>query len=169
MNPMKSKNVKFAILVVALSSLVVGCHTPPPPVAWNIHITKVTTASVTVDLMGISRTEDGYWRNSVKPSDYWNPNRPIRKEAAARARTTDFKDQKEFLLSGEDPIWGQWISYGAFELMIMADLPGINDNSPSDPRRVFLPLNKKQWQTKNKTIEVEISDSQVRVLTPQQP
>jgi hypothetical protein len=161
--------VRFSLTVLACSLALLGCKSTPKPAPWTVKITKVTPASIEVDLVGISRSEDAYWRNSVKPDDYWKPNSLLRKQVEKRKKGTNFADSSEFILAKDDPIWNTWSGYGTYELLIMANLPGRHDNSPSDPRRVFLPLDKGSWDAKNKTIEVEISDTQVRPLTPQKP
>ncbi len=134
--------------------------------AWNLKIKKSTPASVEVDILGISSSEDSYWRRSVKPDDYWNPNKPIRKQAQARAKSTRFENDSVYLLKMDDPIWTQWRGYGSSELLIMANLPGTYSNDESDPRRAILSLGKNAWQAKDKTIELEVLDGQIRVLTP---
>lgn len=158
--------------LVGLSFLTPGCSSAPKPskpVQWSVNISKVTPASIEVDLVGISRSEDAYWR-SIKPSDYWKPNSKLRKEVQDRCFKIKFESPDKSSLSKDDPMWNKWFGYGAFELMVIAELPGKDfDDGPADPRRLFLNLGKKQWQAKNMVIELEVSDGQVRVLTPQNP
>ncbi len=162
--------IRTGLLLLLCAWLAPGCsssgHKSGKPMAWNIKVKKVTSASVEVDLLGISAAEDSYWRRSVKPDDYWEPNKPIRKQALARAVTTRFENDSVFDLKMDDPIWKKWQSYGASELLIMANLPGKYSNDESDPRRQILSLGKNDWKTKDKTIEVEILDGQIRVVTP---
>jgi hypothetical protein len=143
-----------------------GCKStpkPPKPVPWSVTITKQTPASIEVDLVGVSPSEKPYWQNNVRPDDYWK-NGPVRQ--AAQKVTTTFKEGATFTLPSTDPIWKQWFGYGTTELMIMANLPGKYDNGPYDRRRVFVPLDKKAWESKDKTIKIQILDEFIRVLTP---
>jgi hypothetical protein len=157
--------LKLLMLFVAMTFLVTGCRSGTKPVAWNVSITKTTPASIEVDFIGVSPSEKPYWMNDVKPDDYWKPNDSIRQ--GARKLTINFQSGTTFVLQRKDPIWNDWLNYGATELMVMADLPGTYDNSPYDRRRLFLPLNTKTWKSKNKTLEIQIQDEFIRVLTPQ--
>lgn len=163
------KFIKTPLLVLATAWLAAGCagHGPGTPKPWNLNMKKTTAASVEVDLVGISPSEDAYWRRSVKPSKYWTPGDPARKQVQARAKTTRFENGNVFVLKIDDPIWKQWLGYGSTELLIMANLPGRFSDDEADPRRLILPLGSKVWETKDKTIEIEILDGQIRVLTPQ--
>ena len=158
-----------SLLLLAAGLLFTGCagHGPGKPVPWNVDIKKSTAASIEVDIVGISPSEDTYWRRSVKPSKYWTPGDPTRKQVQARAKTTRFDNGDTFLLKLDDPVWKQWLGYGSTELLIMANLPGRFSDDEADPRRLLLPLGSKVWQTKDHTIRIEILDGQIRVLTPQ--
>ena len=155
-----------AILFAAIALTTVGCGTTKPrPVVWNVSITKATPASIEVDLVGVNGLEKGQWL-SVKPDDYWKPNNSIRQNA--KKVSTSFKDGSPWCLGKTNQIWKEWFSYGATELMIMANLPGKFPNDASDRRRLFLPLDKKVWEpAKKETLEVEVQDEFIRVLTPQ--
>ena len=148
----------------------VGCGTVTP-VAWNVKIKKVTTGTIDgLDLVGVSTSEHDYWLNGVKPDAYWAEDSPIRKQLQDRRKTTKFETGTEFSLSRTDPIWKKWLDEGAVELMIMGNLPGGFSNDAHDPRRVLLPLAERKWpEAKNHTLEVEVSDVLIRVLTPQKP
>ena len=165
--------VNVSLLCAALALLTAGCASSPPPptrgavVPWTIKIAKVTAASVEVDVFGVSKSEDDYWRNSIRMDDYWKPKNPIRKSVfdRKRAMTTRFVEPELFVLDSKNPIWTTWQSYGSYELAIMANLPDTFPNASADPRRLFLLLGKKEWP-KGGTIEIEILDGQIRVLTP---
>jgi hypothetical protein len=169
--------MKTSLLCVALSLLAAGCasHSAPPTrgsvVPWTVKITKITPASVEVDLFGVNKTDDAYWRNSVQMDAYWKPKSPIRQSAIDRydAKTTRFDSSETFVLESKDPIWAKWSRYGSYELAIMANLPGTFPSPAADPRRLFLPLGKKEWAAKGRTLEIEILEGQIRVLTPLKP
>ncbi len=172
MNPELPKHRLYPLLLLGLVCvLAAGCGSTPKtgkPAKWDIKVTKVTPASIEVDLIGISKSEDAYWRN-VKLDEYWKANSPLRAQVEKRAKTTKFETAQTFVLAQDDPVWATWFGYGAVELVVMANLPGKFSNDLADPRRLILPLDKKQWLAKNKTIELEVSDVQVRALTPQKP
>ena len=166
--------VKTSLLCAALSVLAAGCSSPAPSptrgsvVPWTVKITKATSASVEVDVFGVSKSDDAYWRNSVQMDAYWKPKSSIRQSAMDRynAKSTRFEATGVLVLERKDPIWAKWSSYGSYELAIMANLPGNFPNPAADPRRLFLPLGKKEWDAKGRTLEIEILEGQIRVLTP---
>lgn len=165
----------LSLLLAAVSLLASGCGTATPPptrgkvINWNIQLTKQTPASITVDLIGINKSEDAYWRRGVKPDDYWNPNKPVRRQAQDRRVTANFETNSVWVLTREDPMWNKWAQYGSYELLLIANLTGNHSNDEFDPRRLFLLLGKNEWQAKHKTIDIEILDGQIRVVTPPEP
>ncbi|PYJ97885.1 MAG: hypothetical protein DME23_13525 [Verrucomicrobia bacterium] len=169
MNPTERKISSLSVLLVALTFLTVGCRSSrPKPVAWNVSITKVTPASIEVDVVGVTPSEKPYWMNSVKPDDYWKQTSSIRN--GARKVSNNLQTGQPWVLGKENPIWKEWFGYGATELMIMANLPGKGyDNGPFDRRRVFISLDKKVWEAKDNTIQIQVQDEFIRVLTPQKP
>jgi hypothetical protein len=167
MNSKIESILKLLICFVTVTFLGSGCHSGTQPVAWNVSVTKTTPASIEVDFIGISPIEKPYWLNDVQPDKYWAPNAKIRQ--GATKVTTSFQSGNSFVLKETDPIWNDWFNHGATELMIMADLPGVYDNNSTDRRRMFLPLKKKAWNSKNHTLELEIQDEIIRILTPQRP
>jgi hypothetical protein len=100
--------------------------------------------------------------------DYWKPNSPIRQSALAKysAKTTRFDEPGPFVLKIDDGVWKKWSADRSYELAIMANLPGTFPNSAADPRRFFLLLGKKEWDAKNRTLEVEILEDHIHPLTP---
>lgn len=159
-------NFKPLVMFITVALLGAGCHFGTKPVAWNLSVTKTTPASIEVDLIGVSPLEKPSW-NNVKPDDYWKPNDSVRQ--GAKKVTTNFQTGPTFVLERENPIWNEWFKQGATELMIMANLPGVYSNGPDDRRRRFLPLNKNAWKSEHKTLQIEIQDEFIKVLTPQKP
>lgn len=156
----------FAAFLALITAALVGCRSAKP-VAWNVNLNKVTVASVEVDVIGISPSEKPYWQN-IKPDDYWKMGSSIRKDAEDRRVSSDFKAGSVWELAADNPIWQTWFNYGATELMIMARLPGSSfDNSPFDRRRIFVPLSAKIWKARDRTLQIEVQDEFIRVLTPQ--
>jgi hypothetical protein len=169
MNLIKGKTIaNVSLAVVALSLVTAGCASKPKPVAWNVSIAKATPASIEADVVGVSASDKPYWMNSVKPDDYWKANNSVRKGAKKISKILE--TGTPWVIEKDNPIWNDWFSYGATELMIMANLPGGGDNSPFDRRRVFVPLDKNAWLAdKDKTLKIEVQDQFIRVLTPQKP
>jgi hypothetical protein len=167
--------VKTSLLCAALSLLAAGCASHPTALTrgkvqpWTIKITKVTPASVEVDLFGVNKLEHDHWSTGVRMDDYWKPKSSSRQSVSERAKTTRFDAPGPFVLKSDDPVWEKWFKYGSYELAIMANLPGTFPNPAADPRRLFLPLGKKEWDAKGRTLEIEIKESQIFVLTPQKP
>jgi hypothetical protein len=161
----KQTNTKLALpfFILALVLAAAGCSSTPK--AWNVSVTKVTPASIEVDLVGISPSEKPYWQNSVSVDDYWK-NGSIRR--GAQKVSTNFQGGAlTWTIKTEDPIWKDWFGYGATELMVIANLPGKYEGGPYDRRRIFLPLERSAWKAKDKMLQVQIQDEFVRVLTPQ--
>ena len=162
------KTVTLLLLLVALPLVTVGCFTSrAKPVPWNVSIIKHTTATIEVDLVGVTPLEKLQWMNGVKPGDYWKPNNSLRK--GVNKSSKNLETGKAWVLKKEDRIWKDWLKKGATDLMIMANLPGnFEDSGPFDRRRVFIPLGKNKWKKpKDKTIEIEVQDGIINVLTPQ--
>jgi hypothetical protein len=158
------KNICRASLFVAAAVVFAGCGSTKP-VAWNIQLTKNTPASIEVDIVGIAPSEKLSWMNNVKVDDYWKANSSIRK--GTKKFTTAFQSGSNDVVKVNSPLWKEWFSYGATEIMIVANLPGQYEPGPYDLRRLFLPLDKKSWKTKNRAIKIEIQEERIRVLTPQ--
>jgi len=149
----------LGVMVVFPALLGIGCRSP----RWNVSTTKVTPASVEVDLVGVTPSDEPYWKN-MRPDDYWKPDSSIR--SGATKVTTRFQEGQTWVLSKDNPIWDKWLAHGVTEIMVIANLPGSYDNSLYDRRRVFLPLKAKAWRPKDQTLEIEVQDEFVKVLTP---
>src|SRR5262245_24091901 len=140
-----------ACVLVACLWVAAGCSSGPPkpkPVRWDVKVSKATTASIFVDLVGVTPLDKAYWQN-LNVNDYWRKNSTIR--AGAGKVEASFKDGLTWTLKMNDPIWNTWFGYGATEIMIIADLPG-KSSGPADGRRVFLPLDKRVWEASDRTL-----------------
>jgi len=162
-----TKNVGFCWIVAAVMSaaLLTGCGTPGAK-PWNLSINKTTSASIQVDLIGITEAEKPYWEG-YNLDKYWSDG-DLRRQNA-HPLTQVLKMGQPWVVPATDPRWQEWLNRGATELLIVANLPGHFDAGPADPRRLFLPLTKGVWQAKNDTLEIEVQDTLIVVNTPQKP
>jgi hypothetical protein len=51
-------------------------------------------------------------------------------------------------------------------VFIIANLPGRFEGGV-DPRREYLPLDKRHWEAEKWTLEIEVQTSRIRILTPE--
>lgn len=152
----------ICLLILSASILVqVGC-TSSRPVAWNVSITKKTTASIQVDLIGVATKNEENFLNGVSAEEYWKPNSQIRNDQRKLGylQSKSLQMDQPWVLSRNDPQWQTWLDRGVFELYVIARLPeAVGD------WKVTLPLSKKVWAAKNKTLEIVVVDSGISVQT----
>ncbi|HEY5913626.1 MAG TPA: hypothetical protein VJA21_23815 [Verrucomicrobiae bacterium] len=164
---------KTSLLCAALGLLTAGCasKTPPAtrgkPVPWTVKFVKNTPDSVEVDIFGVNKLEDDYWRNKVRMDDYCKPNSDQRQRVAGTAVRYSFYGNEGHVLEATDPKWKTWLDGACYELAIMAVMPAESPNPAADLRRAFLLLGKKEWPAK--TIEVEIVRDGLKIKTPPRP
>lgn len=172
MNLNRLQGLLYSVGLLAMPCFLgTGCHSVPKPRAWNVSIVKETPATIDVDLIGVSSLEKPDWAN-YNLNEYWNnPNDPRRKEAQQSGDLVSFglKKGEASVLKIDDPHWKKWFSHGASELLILARLPGSFSGGADDARRKFLYLGKSDWDAHKKTIEIEVQNTRIRVLTPQIP
>ena len=143
---------------------VAGCASGPKP--WNLSINKTTSASIQVDLVGVTESEKPYWQG-YDIDRYWTDGDLRRKNAQPLSQI--LKLGQPWVVPATDPHWRTWLGRGDTSLLIIANLPGHFDPGAADPRRLFLPLSKKAWDAKNNTLEIEVQDTLIQVNTPQKP
>jgi hypothetical protein len=152
------------VLCVAVVGSLAGCASSPNgrPVAWNISITKKTTASIEVDLVGVANKNEESFLNGLSSEDYWKPDSQIRKDAEKLGNklTKFLQVDQPWIVPRTDPQWHAWLNRGVFELFIIARLP-----EASGDWKVVLPVGKKAWDAKHHTLEIVVVDSGVSVQT----
>jgi len=142
-----------------------GCASKKPQ-PWNVSIKKTTPATIQVDLIGVRLGDKAEWAGR-NITEYWSPGSKVREEAD-KLSYNDLEMDKPVVVAETDPKWKDWLAHGAQELLIIANLPGQFPPGVEDPRRKFLPLRKKDWEpTKKRTLEIEVKQTGIRVLTPQ--
>jgi len=165
MNSINSKSRTCFILLAAVSLISTGCFTPRP-VAWNLSVTKATPASIDVDIVGVQPSDEAQL-TSMKVSDWWaSPPRDLtRRGYKDMMLTSNFQTGDKWVVSKDDPIWHKWFGLGVREIMVIADLPQVHEDSP---RRKFLLLTSGDWMNPvNQTIEIRVQGDRVWVVTAQ--
>jgi hypothetical protein len=152
------------VLCVAVVGSMAGCASSPNgrPVAWNISITKKTTASIEVDLVGVANKNEESFLNGLSSEDYWKPDSQIRKDAEKLGNklTKFLQVDQPWIVPRTDPQWHAWLNRGVFELFIIARLP-----EASGDWKVVLPVGKKAWDATHHTLEIVVVDSGISVQT----
>ena len=161
---MKWKFVPLVALCVAVVASLAGCASSPTgrPVAWNVDITKKTTASIEVDLIGVANKNEESFLTGLSADDYWKPDSQIRKDAdtLGNKMTKFLREDQPWVIARTDPQWQHWLNRGVYELFMVARLP-----EASGDWKVPLLLGKKVWDAKNHTLEIVVVDSGVSVQT----
>ncbi len=160
-------NVQTLLALLLLVALAVsGCSsTKPKPVRWTLNITKVTPASIEVDLVGLTESEVELWENTDLDK-YWSPGNRIRQNADKLSVKLDMNKPEK--VDQTDAKWDSWLARGATRLLIIANLPGRFDAGKADRRRRIIPLDKKAWKSKDNTLEFKVNDTDIIVMTPSQ-
>jgi hypothetical protein len=159
----KRRKAFTVVSLLLLTLCLTGCgSTKPKPVAWNVSVTKRTQSSIVVDLIGVSDRAKGVWEG-YDLDQYWRAGDQRRQDANALSQDLVF--QEAWVVGRKDPKWREWLGRGATDLLIIANLPGTNFGSgASDPRRLFVPLDKKAWKAKDWKLEIEVQDTLINVL-----
>ncbi len=161
---MKNK-IALVLFAAALALVIAGCASTPKikPVPWKLSITERTPASIEMDVIGVTPSDQKYYE-CISWEDYWKPDSQIRRDAPKLTKFLS-KDTPTWMVSPEaadaSAMWKQWTKRGAIELLLVARLP-----ETGGQWKVPLSLDKKAWKARNQTIEVEVLDSLVRVITP---
>jgi len=158
---MKCVILNLGMLITVLALFACGCQTGPQP--WNLSIKKTTPSSIQVDLIGVPESDKPSWEG-YDMTKYWSDGDLRRSEADKLTQTMQMGHP--WIISLDDPKWNEWLDRGASELMIIANLPGTLPSGSADPRRLFIPLDKHAWKAKNGTLEFEVQDTIIQVLTP---
>ena len=158
------KHASVAVWLGVLALVVTACQTGrPSPQAYNLVLNKTTSASIKVDLIGVSQIEKHAWEG-YDLDQYWAEGDSRR--ANADKLSVVLPTGQPLVVRKDDPHWQTWIRNGASELLVIADLPGQFTPGPTDPRRIFIPLDKIAWNVKNDTLEIQVQDTLVRPITP---
>jgi hypothetical protein len=147
-----------------------GCASskPPPkprPVAWNLEITKTVPAAIEIDLIPINTFNRAAWEE-YDLDRYWRPN--DRRRAEQRNKVSkELEENEPVVIDRSAEIWETWLHEDkAVELLLIANLPGSDFPSGlADPRRVFLPLDRRHWAAEKHKLEIEVRSTEVLIRT----
>ena len=164
---MKSTGRKTAIVfacfvAIALVAVACGGGSKIKPKAWTVSLVKTNTpASIEVDLIGITELEIPAWE-AYSIDKYWTKDDPRRRDADKVTRRLGVGESET--LDANEAVWERWLSRGANHMVVIARLPGRSEPGPGDPRRLVISLDRRKW--KGRTLELEVRESQIRLLTP---
>ena len=184
MHTRKSKLVRSLVVAfpgVAFLVLLTGCQTAPP---WKLEFKANAAAPVRVDVVGINVIDLPDWK-AVAVDDYWTNGVMAMRKHADRLTFQlvggKFKVEEAKVLHGEEgvagvgtdkltvardnAVWNEWMKRNAVYLVVIGDFPGSSPGTP-DLRKRILPLSGKYWDAERCTLQIEIQESQVKVLTP---
>ncbi|MHC4166091.1 MAG: hypothetical protein ACYSWQ_03960 [Planctomycetota bacterium] len=154
----------YASGILLLGLLISGCSQKATVVASD----PICKKSVEVHLVGVNRFEKDLWE-TTSITDYWTPGSQLRKNAQEYTHVIQFgRGPCEVALGGKDPIVKVWKKRKAEYLFVLADLPGVYEDSDgnADARRLRLPaLGSKRWGMRKKKINIRIEESNIVSLT----
>lgn len=122
-------------------------------------------ASIQVDLIGVNNSELAAW-NAKPIDDYFAAGDMFR--ASAPKVTLNFGAGEDGMksLPASHPIWKQWKSKNATNIMVIADLPGYTvPMGGIDLRRQTVPLSSNQWAKSPPEISIQITPTGI-ILVP---
>ncbi|MGE9296494.1 MAG: hypothetical protein ACQKBV_09435 [Puniceicoccales bacterium] len=168
-----SAHTGFLIVLLALTAFFTGCSSPDPR-PYNVDLDanqNLGSSTVRVDLIGISSSDAN--RLMGYPIDkYWDPSNPLRQSLQKKTFVFGEGQPTTHVLAIDDPIWNEWLSRGADQLLIIADLPGVFKEG-SDLRRLVIPLDLYRWPNgwfwRTKTIDLQIQAPLIQLKTAQIP
>ncbi len=157
--------------VAGLCLLAAGCSSTPKPRPYAIAINvdpSIANDTVVIDIVGANRQALANWEG-YDVDAYWRPGNARRRDAIKR--TFEFGSGKPTgqVLLADDPVWEEWMRVGSSSLVLLADLPGSEQEHVSgrDPRRLILSLDKKNWPRKTDTLEIRVLESGLQLQTPE--
>lgn len=163
MNFRSARKLRLPILLLVLVGVAVGCGTTKPkPVVWTIKITK--PAGIEVDLVGVTMREKPRLE-AYALDKYWSPQDKERKNAD---KITSRPQITSWVVPVSDLTWKKWLDRSVTDVCVIANLPGTFEGTV-DARREFLSLDKNHWIAKDRTLEIEIRENRILILTPEKP
>ena len=138
------------LLVLLTLLLLAGCDAPEVEIVIS---PEYQTATIQVDFVKVKRSEVPVWMG-MNIDDYFSPGSQFREFAKQRGDvyTVYYNVPKKAFqdtIERDDPVWERFEyergTEQSFDVIILADLPGVYGGSPIDIRRKIIPLQKKSW------------------------
>lgn len=129
------------------------------PHSFEVRVdNSLKDASMEIHAIGVNPVEATRFAE-MSVSDYWKSGNPVRMSNTPQKVKFNLPSQERMKLSSESPVWNEWLSRGATEIVFIADLPGDYEDKRgnSDRRRIILPLDSNCW-------EGDFSDDQAIVI-----
>ena len=115
--------------------------------------TSLKGKSIEVHLVGVSSIDYSKWHD-YSMTDYWRHEDPLRTTAVERkyAQVMRFGQGLSEMqtLSSKDGVYDEWLARKATHLFVLTNLASSEKDKPgqADFRRAILPLNVKNWESK---------------------
>lgn len=142
---------KSGLLCLLFLLLLVGCDAPDVDLVIS---PEFQTATIQVDFIRVQRSNLSVWM-SKDVDDYFSPGDSFREHALGRGEIYSVYynvPQREFNghVDSEDAVWERFQFDSdtidqKFDVIIMADIPGVSGGSIADIRRQVIPLYRKAW------------------------
>ena len=162
---MKTMQVGCCVLGMLLLGLAAGGCSQTVTVVASDAICK---KSVEVHLVGVNRFEKDKW-DTTSMTDYWTPGSELRKNAKDYTYVIQFGEEPcERVVDKKDPVLKVWKERNAEYMFVLADLPGVYEDSAgnADARRLRLPgPGSDSWGMQKKKIDIRIEESNIVSLT----
>jgi hypothetical protein len=143
---------------------------PGPVGKYDIEVVlddSLKSSSVIVDLVGVNPSAMPRWM-AYDMAKYWKAEDPMRHDAEKVVLTFVSGQATNKTMLVTDPLWAKWKAQGVSQVLVLADLPGVQVSKPGteDARRQVLSLDKCSWASGSKQLRVQVQRSGIVVLTP---
>ena len=136
-------------LAAALAAVLCGCASQGvQPHSYEIRVdSSLKDASMEIHAIGVNPVESARFAE-MSISDYWKAGNPVRMSNTPQKVKFNFPSSGAMKLSSNSPIWAQWMSRGATDIVFITDLPGDYEDKRgnSDRRRIILPPDSSCWE-----------------------
>lgn len=147
----KMKARRIGIIAVLSLLFIPGCK--PPEVRITIG-PEFANSAIQIDFVRVPRKDVPSWM-SLDVDAYFTPGNPLRAEALEKGMIFSVYygvPNKPFIsrVEEDDPVWNQFdFNRGStaqdFDIIILADLPGVHGTGEQEIRREKIPLYAKAW------------------------
>ena len=171
---MKSSTIckSWLLPLIGLAALsLAGCTNAPAPRSYDVRIEidpALASSSIQLDIIGANAVSDLPKLQSYSVSEYWQPGDAMRRDSDKAILQFGQGKPAVQVFSGSDPLWSRWLGTGAMYIVVLVDLPGLSSDREgnADPRRLILPLDRREWPDDVTTLQLRVQESGIRLLTP---